>query len=89
MHLRAKPGREEDLKMILAGLPETIPKEPGCLQFDVFRNEHNSADFVCLEEWQDDAAVDTHRDSPQTAQVHRALEPLLDGGMDIRRYRAI
>ena len=37
MHLRAKPGREEDVKTILADLPENIRKEPGCLQFDFFR----------------------------------------------------
>ena len=86
-HSRAKPGHEEALMTLLVENTTTIRQEPGCIRYEVFQNEANPGDFVCLEEWASDTVLDTHRDAPHTRGLHQALEPLLAAPMDIRRYR--
>ncbi len=88
-HICVKTGREDQMLQILLGAREDIRNQPGCIQYDFFRNERNPSDFVCLEEWRNDTAIDGHRDAPQTAELHREMEPLLDVPMDIRRYQSV
>jgi quinol monooxygenase YgiN len=38
-----------------------VEKEPGCLQFEVFRSAVHPEKFALLEHWESEAALETHR----------------------------
>ena len=83
----AKPACQEELQALLMKYIEPIRNQPGCLTYDVFQNEKNSTEFVCLETWANDAVLNTHRDLPSTHDIHKELTPLLAEPIDIRRYQ--
>ena len=43
-------------------LPRTLEtqKEPGCLQYELFRSLENPESFTLLEKWTDEAALEVH-----------------------------
>ena len=58
--LRAKSGHEDDLRSALAKLAEPSQKEPGCLKYTVFEDVYYTGSFYTYEEWESEAALDTH-----------------------------
>ena len=58
--ITAAPGKGSDLGKLYKARCEEIVKEPGCEQFDIFRNVSNPDQLVVLERWADQAALDTH-----------------------------
>jgi quinol monooxygenase YgiN len=63
-YLTAKPGKEAEFKeKMTAQAQRCLANEPGCLQFDVAQDPNDSARFVMLEVYRDEAAVKAHADS--------------------------
>ncbi len=62
--LTAKPGRDDDLKALLAGMVAPSRAEPGNLRWDVWRDQADPARFVLDELYIDSAAVAAHRETP-------------------------
>ena len=61
---RAKPNHEADAERILRTLTEASRKEPGCLMYQVHRHKSEVGRFFIYEQYQDEAALQAHRDSP-------------------------
>ena len=88
-HIRAKAGKEEEMKKVLLGLIEPTRKESGCLRYELYQNQEDAADLTFVEEWESDAALDSHMQTPHF-QAAVAKIPLLAGApSDIRRYRLV
>ena len=47
--LRAKPGKEEQLKRDLRAVVEPSRQEPGCLRYELFEDRSDSSLFVFIE----------------------------------------
>lgn len=62
--LTAKPGKDEDLEALLAGMVAPSRAEPGNLRWDVWRDQADPARFVLDELYVDSAAVAAHRETP-------------------------
>lgn len=58
--IRAKSGHEAEARTMLAGLQEPSRKEPGCIRYDVFEDAHYPGSLFTVEEWESEAALDTH-----------------------------
>jgi len=88
-HIRAKAGKEEEMKKMLLGLIEPTRKEAGCRQYELYQNKQDAADLTFVEEWESDAALDAHLQTPhlQEALVH--VPVLASVPPDIRRYRLV
>lgn len=57
---RAKSGEESTVRKGFASLVEPSRKEPGCLRYDVFEDQHYTGRFFTYEEWASEEALNTH-----------------------------
>ncbi|MBU6207945.1 MAG: antibiotic biosynthesis monooxygenase [Alphaproteobacteria bacterium] len=61
--------------------------EPGCLYFDVTQNRTNPASFIFYEVYQDDAALDAHRNTPHFARWREAADLYVVKGSQVNIVR--
>jgi quinol monooxygenase YgiN len=64
--LRAKPGKEDELRRDLAAVVEPSRKEDGSLGYDLFVDQNDPGRFVFVEHW----ASRQHRDKHHTEGPH-------------------
>ena len=57
----AVPGRSADLAGLMQPRMEEVRKEPGCLQYELFRGTEHADTLVLLERWADDDAFKAHQ----------------------------
>ncbi len=88
-HIVAREGEETRVLAELEKLIEPTRAEPGCLKYELFVNKENPADFVFVEEYESDAAFQSHMDSKHVAAAIAQAVPLLAAPPDIRRYRRV
>lgn len=55
---------------LLATLASRSRQEPGCHRFEVYQSQADSATFFLIEQWQDQAALDAHRQAPAFAELY-------------------
>jgi quinol monooxygenase YgiN len=65
---RAHEGSESEVADLFRKLEAASRKEPGCLMYVVHRHVADHRRFFIYEQYQDDAAVDAHRNSPHFHQ---------------------
>jgi quinol monooxygenase YgiN len=75
VHMRLKPGTEEDCKRLCREMVEESRKEPGCLQYVAHQSTENPLNFSFYEQYQDEAALQSHRTSSHFARY-------IKGGVD-------
>ncbi|HEX9446050.1 MAG TPA: antibiotic biosynthesis monooxygenase family protein [Candidatus Binatia bacterium] len=66
----AAAGKGNELAEAYQARCAEVAREPGCLQFEVFRSVVDPDKFALLERWTDQAALDAH------AQVQSRRPPL-------------
>jgi autoinducer 2-degrading protein len=77
--VRVKPGRRDEfLKAIEHDALASERDEPGCLRFNVLRDEADENVYYFYEVYRDQAALEAHRTTPHYA-VWRAAADTLDG----------
>jgi autoinducer 2-degrading protein len=77
--VRVKPTeRERFLKAIAVDALGSERDEPGCLRFNVLRDEKDPNVYYFFEVYKDEAALEAHRKAPHYA-VWRAAADTLDG----------
>jgi quinol monooxygenase YgiN len=62
--MRAKPGKEADLRQELLALVPITHKEPGCLNYDLHVDPQNPAAFCFHENWTSKQHLDDHLARP-------------------------
>jgi len=87
--LTAKPGMARELETVLSGLVAPTRREAGCIGYVLHVNEENSAEFVFIEEWTDGAALEAHFRTDHITNAQARFAELLDGDLDVRRYRVV
>ncbi len=60
----AKRGQEELVASGLRALIEPSRAEAGCLLYDVCRDKDDATKLLVLEEWESQAALDAHMETP-------------------------
>ncbi len=58
--IRAKSGHEAEAHALLQQLVEPSRQEPGCIQYDVLQDLYYPGSFFTHEQWETEAALDTH-----------------------------
>jgi quinol monooxygenase YgiN len=79
--LRAKPGKEEQLKRNLSAVVEPSRQEPGCLRYELFEDRSDPALFVFVEHWASLEAQNEHHTKGPHIQPFQA-----DGAADVERF---
>ncbi len=85
-HMRAKPGKEQDLHDALAALVEPTRQENGCVNYDMHQGVEDPALFYFYENWESAEALDAHLQTPHLVDLGAQLGELVDdGGLTITR----
>ncbi len=85
----ARAGTESRVREQFEALVEPTRAEPGCLSYELFVHEENPAEFLFVQEYQDEAAFDAHLASAHITAMLEVVLPLLAEPPDIRRYRRL
>lgn len=85
-HVRAKEGKVEELKKVMLGLIEPTRKEAGCIRYELYQNKQEAADLTFVEDWESDAALDAHMQTPHFLAAVAQIPSLVCAPPDIRRY---
>jgi quinol monooxygenase YgiN len=84
--ITAQPDKVDEVASILQGLVGQTLKEEGCISYQLLQNKVDPGDFVFVEEWMSDSAVDTHLTMPHVQEAFSKAKSLLARDPDIRRY---
>lgn len=89
-HITALPGKAEEVKVILSGLIEPTRQEAGCIQYELLENPTDPTDFVLLEEWETQAALDAHSAAANVKAAEAKMDSLIaPNPPDVRFYRLL
>jgi quinol monooxygenase YgiN len=58
--------------------------EPGCISYRVYQDTENENDFVFVEEWESDAALQEHFATSHIAEFLQAIRPTLVAPPDVK-----
>jgi autoinducer 2-degrading protein len=87
--VRVRPeGRQRFLQAIETDALGSERDEPGCIRFNVLRDEKDENIFYFYEVYKDQAALDAHRTMPHYA-VWRAAGDTLDGPTEATRCATV
>jgi quinol monooxygenase YgiN len=87
--VKARPGKVNELLSVLSSLVEPTCKEPGCLKYELLQNNEDPTDFTLIEEWQNNAALETHFATEHFKDALTKLPNLVAAEPDIRRYHTV
>lgn len=84
--ITARPDKIKELASLLLRLVEETRKENGCISYQLLQSRSDPGDFVCVEEWASDSAIDNHLTSAHVQDAFSKAAPLLAKEPDIKRY---
>ena len=87
--LRAKKGKEVELKQALMGLLAPTRREEGCINYDLYESRENAGLFYFYENWASGQAIDRHLASPHIQALLQRAGDLLAEPPDIQKVDAI
>src|SRR5579859_1057391 len=76
-HVKARPGREADVRKELLSLVAPSRKDPGCVNYDLHQAVDDPASFLFHENWASKAHLDQHLSKPDLQAVLARLGPLV------------
>jgi len=82
----AKVGREADVAAVFTQLTEESRKEPGCAMFQVHRHRTDPRRFFIYEQYADDTALESHRNTSHFLQYARKELPKIADRVDGQLY---
>ena len=73
-HVYAKPDQVELVKAELENLVPITRSEPGCIQYDLHRDNENPAHFLFYENWESRELWQAHMNAPHLAAYMQATD---------------
>lgn len=87
--ITAQPGKEAQLEAILRALVTPTRDEAGCISYQLLRHQGDNTEYTFVEEWQSNAAIDAHFETPHLQNALLQVADLLACAPDIRRYAVV
>jgi quinol monooxygenase YgiN len=87
--ISSQSGAESSVEKILQDLIGPSRNEAGCQSYELFQDEENPLEFVTIEHWSGQAAVDAHMVTPHVAAAIVKAAPLLAQPPVTHRYTQI
>jgi len=89
-YMRAKPGREAELRQALEALIAPTSQERGYVNYDLHQGAEDPAVFFFYENWESAEALDAHLNTPHLQHFAAIMGDLLDdNGLTITRLKRI
>ncbi len=73
----AKPGQEAPLSEALISLQSLSRKDPGCLEYTVFADDHRPGTFVLIEGWARHGDLQAHNEEAHVKEFVDRVQSLL------------
>ena len=71
----AKDDCIEEMKKLLKTMVQASKDEKGCLLYDIFQSKETPAKFVVIESWENDEALEGHKNSEHYKHYKSNFEP--------------
>lgn len=71
----AKEDSVAELKALLEMMVKPSREEPGCLLYNIYQLDNDPKTFVVVETWENDAALDGHKNSAHYKHYKSHFEP--------------
>jgi len=71
----AKEGCEAKMKELLSAMVVPSKAEKGCLFYEIFQYENERRRFMAVETWENEAALEGHKNSAHYAVYKSSYEP--------------
>ncbi len=88
-HMRARPGKEPDLRNALEALIEPTRQEEGYVNYDLHQGIEDSSLFYLYENWESVDTHETHMHTPHLEDFASSLDDLIEGELTVQRLRRI
>jgi quinol monooxygenase YgiN len=85
----AKAGREAEVSAIFSKLTEESRKEAGCAMYQVHRHKTESRRYFIYEQYKDDAALESHRNTSHFLQYARKDLPKIADRVEGQLYEPL
>jgi quinol monooxygenase YgiN len=85
--MKAKRGREQELRQVLEGLLAPTRAEDGCINYDLHCNDDDPSEFMFYENWTSRSHLDRHLESPHLSAFKARMDALLDRPLDLTFWR--
>lgn len=84
--LTVADGKQEEFEKVASELAAAVnANEPGCILYKLFKVRDTTTEYVFMEQYKDQAAVDAHRASEHFKRLGRAMGPCLNGAPRVKR----
>ncbi len=87
--LRARSGREAELRELARGLLAPTRAEEGCLRYVLVEDPRDPALLSFVEEWASEAALEAHLQTPHLQHARARYDELLEGPLELRLGREV
>ncbi len=89
-HMRAAPGKRDELRAALEALVEPTSREKGYVNYDLHQGIEDPDRFFFYENWESDSDLDAHLDAPHLRDFAARIPELVDdSGLSVNRVRRI
>lgn len=85
--MKAKRGKEQELRQVLEGLLEPTRAEDGCINYDLHCNDDDPSEFMFYENWTSRSHLGSHLESPHLSAFKARMDELLDRPLDLTFWR--
>src|SRR5213596_2755237 len=82
----AQPDHVDEVRSFLMELIEPTRNEQGCISYELLQNKSDPTDFTFVEEWERDAALNTHMQTDHIQKAIANVTGLITAAPDIRKY---
>lgn len=89
VRLKAKAGKEAQVRQELFNLLAPPPAEQGCLNFDMHEAPSNPALFMFHENWTSEDRLKQHFETPHIKRWIKLAETLLAEPLELTRWRKV
>lgn len=87
--VKAKPGKEEEVKKELLALTGPTRSEPGCINYDLHQALDNPSIFMFYENWKSKDDLDRHMESAHFQAWVGKAAALVEGPPDVTLWQVI
>jgi quinol monooxygenase YgiN len=84
--IKARSEKVGEVRELLCSLVEPTRKESGCVSYELLQNREDPTDFTFVEEWESNAAFESHAASDHIKAIGPKLQPVVADAPDIRTY---
>jgi len=86
--IQVKAGATQEFEKAAGKCVEATRKEAGNGFYTLYAESENPLNYAVVEEWESQAALDAHMQTPHFIAFGKAIESLLAAPLDIKVYEA-